>query len=238
MTLACQVRYALNKLAIQCDIRGEDGQIFHFKAHAFRHTKAVELINTGMPLVYVQQWLAHLSPEMTAIYARIQADTMRRQWEQTTASGLVRFRDGAPEYLGGTHARAALDGDDTFNPLRVRAHRCNVKLPLGTCTKTEKLVCRFFELPCFHCPAYVLTPDDLPALETYEREVVARIELAEAQGNRMWAEFNRQNLDTRLRPALTMLQAGRTYAKGNKYDREYTPEEWEQRQARQQEETA
>jgi hypothetical protein len=196
--------------------------------------KALPRPKAVAPLVYVQQWLAHLSPEMTAIYARIQADTMRTQWEKTTANGIVRFNDGQPAYVDGKKALTVLN-DNAFDPLRVRENRVNVKMPLGTCTKTDKIVCRFFELPCFHCTAYVLTPDDLPALEAYEREVVARIELAEANGQAPWAEFNRQNLDTRIRPALAMLRGGQTYAKGHKYDREYTPEEWEQRQARQQE---
>jgi len=129
-----------------------------------------------------------------------------------------------------------LNGEDAFDPCRVRPHRLNVKLPLGTCTKTEKIVCRFFELPCFHCPAYVLTPADLPALEAYEQEVVARITLADAHGNALWAGFNRQNLDARIRPALAMLREGHTYSEGNTYDREYTPEEWEQRQTRRQQE--
>jgi len=230
-----QVYNALNQLAVTCAIRGEDGQIFHFGLHAFRHSKAVELINKGMPLVYVQQWMAHLSPEMTTVYARIQADTMRKEWEKTTAKGIVRFNDGQPEYLDGKKALTVVN-DTSFDPLRVRENRANVKMPLGTCTKTDKIVCRFFELPCFHCIAYVLTPDDLPALEAYEQEVVARIEMAEANGQAPWAEFNRQNLETRIRPALTMLREGQTYAKGNKYDREYTPEEWAQRQARDQQE--
>jgi len=166
--LAARTIYeALNRLAAEHEIRGEDGQIFHFRTHAFRHSKAVELINKGMPLVYVQQWMAHLSPEMTTVYARIQSNTMRKEWEKTTAKGIVRFNDGQPEYLDGKKALTVLN-DDSFDPLRVRENRVNVKMPLGTCTKTDKIVCRFFELPCFHCIAYVLAPDDLPALEAYE----------------------------------------------------------------------
>jgi len=76
----------------------------------------------------------------------------------------------------------------------------------------------------------------MTSAEAYEQEVVARIELAETNGQAPWAEFNRQNLETRIRPALAMLREGQTYAKGSKYDREYTPEEWEQRQARRQQE--
>jgi integrase len=65
---ADSVRNALNRLASQCAMKDEAGHLFRFKNHAFRHTKAVELINAGMSLVYVQKWLAHLTPEMTLIY--------------------------------------------------------------------------------------------------------------------------------------------------------------------------
>jgi hypothetical protein len=66
--------------------------------------------------------------------------------------------------------------------------------------------------------------------------VLARIAVAEAQGNSMWASFNRQNLDLRIRPALAMLCEGQTYAKGDRDDREYTPQEWEQQHAHPQQE--
>jgi integrase len=66
---------ALNRLARKYSIRDDHEHIFHFKLHAFRHTKAVELLNAGMSLVMVQQWMAHASPEMTLIYAKILDET-------------------------------------------------------------------------------------------------------------------------------------------------------------------
>jgi integrase len=92
---------ALNRLAKRCQIRNEQGEIFHFKLHAFRHTKAVELINNGMSLIMVQQWMAHASPEMTLIYAKILDETMRIQWEKTVQQGIVQFNDGKPEFVPG-----------------------------------------------------------------------------------------------------------------------------------------
>ena len=47
---ASGVNNALNRLAEVHHIRDEQGTIFHFRSHAFRHTKAVELINNGMSL--------------------------------------------------------------------------------------------------------------------------------------------------------------------------------------------
>jgi integrase len=62
---------ALATLVTNCHIRDEQGELFHFRLHAFRHTKGIELVNNGMSLLMVQQWMAHASPEMTIIYAKI-----------------------------------------------------------------------------------------------------------------------------------------------------------------------
>jgi integrase len=220
----------LNRLATRYQIQDEQGRIFHFRLHAFRHTKAVELINGGMSLVLVQQWMAHASPEMTLIYAKILDETMRRQWEKTVQHGIVQFNDGRPEYVPGKKMLRVLNEENSFDPLRVREHRANLKMPLGTCTKTPKLICKFTELPCFHCPAYVLTPEDLPALEAYEQQILERIEIGKQAGNAYWIEVNQKNLDERVRLAIVLLKQGQTVAKSDKYEREYTPEEWEQRQ--------
>src|SRR5712692_629013 len=81
------IRDRLNHLAVTHGICDEHGNLFHFRLHAFRHTKAVELINNGMSLVLVQQWMAHASPEMTLIYAKILDETMRTAWEKTVQQG-------------------------------------------------------------------------------------------------------------------------------------------------------
>ena len=222
------VREALNRLAKRCQIRNEQGEIFHFKLHAFRHTKAVELINNGMSLVLVQQWMAHASPEMTLIYAKILDETMRTQWEKTVQQGIVQFNDGKPEFVPGKKL-LPMAGENAFNPERVRSHRHNVKMALGSCLKTAKIVCKFVELPCFHCPAYVLTPDDLPALQAYEQQILERIEIGKQAGNIHWIEVNQKNLDERVRPAIALLKQGHIVAKTDKQEREYTDEEWEQR---------
>jgi len=96
-------------------------------------------------------------------------------------------------------------------------------------------MCKFVELPCFHCPAYVLTPEDLPALEAYEQQILERIEIGKQAGNTHWIDVNQKNLDERVRPAIALLRQGHIVAKTDKQEREYTNEEWEQRQQNQQE---
>lgn len=226
------ISQSLNRFAAKYQIQNEQGNIFHFRLHAFRHTKAVELINNGMSLVIVQQWMAHASPEMTLIYAKILDETMRTQWEKTVKLGIVQFNDGKPEYVPGKKFLPMAD-EHGFDPERVRAHRQNVKMALGSCLKTAKIMCKFVELPCFHCPAYVLTPEDLPALEVYEQQILERIEIGKQAGNAHWIEVNQKNLDERVRPAIALLKQGHIVAKADKQEREYTDEEWEQRQKNQ-----
>jgi len=96
--------------------------------------------------------------------------------------------------------------------------------------KTAKIVCKFVELPCFHCPAYVLTADDLPALEAYEQQILECIEIGKQARNAHWIDVNQKNLDERVRPAIALLKQGTIVVKSEKYEREYTPDEWELRQ--------
>lgn len=233
---ASGLQIGLNHFAKKYRIQDESGNIFHFRFHAFRHTKGVELVNNGMSLVMVQQWMAHVSPEMTLIYARILDETMRTQWEKAVQHGIVQFNEGRPEYVSGKRMLTVLNEPAAFDPERVRDYRANTKLPVGNCVKPPKLICKFTELPCFHCPAYVLTPEDLPALQTYEQQLLERIQIGVQANNSYWIEINQKNLEERVRPAIAMLKQGQTVAKGEKYEREYTPEEWEQRQQHNQEE--
>jgi hypothetical protein len=77
----------------------------------------------------------------------------------------------------------------------------------------------------------VLTPDDLPALEAYEQHILERIEIGRQANNAYWTLVNQKNLDERLRPAIAMLKQGQIVAKSEKYEREYTSDEWAERQA-------
>jgi hypothetical protein len=51
-------------------------------AHQFRHTLGTRMINNEVSLDVVQRMLDHGSPEMTARYATIKDQTLRREWER------------------------------------------------------------------------------------------------------------------------------------------------------------
>ncbi len=56
------IRKHLNELAKKKNIVDENGDIFRFKTHQFRHTYAVKLLNGGADILTVQELLAHASP--------------------------------------------------------------------------------------------------------------------------------------------------------------------------------
>lgn len=73
-----RVQTELNKLAIKKQVVDGNGKLFHFKAHQFRHTYAVKMLNGGADILTVQELLAHASPEMTLRYAKLLDDTKRK----------------------------------------------------------------------------------------------------------------------------------------------------------------
>jgi L-lactate utilization protein LutC len=76
----------------------------------------------------------------------------------------------------------------------------------------------------------VLTPEDLPALEIYEQQLLERVKIGKQANNAYWIEINQKNLEERVRPAMALLKQGQIVAKSTKNEREYTSEEWEQQQ--------
>jgi integrase len=221
------VQLALNRLAVTCEITGEDGNIFHFNNHAFRHTKAVELINAGMSLVHVQQWLAHLSPEMTLAYARLLDSTRRKEWEQAFAKGAVRLdMEGRPKAVN----MEQLGNEQEIEWEHIRHHLDAVRLPNGYCFKPKKATCPTQDTPCYTCRHFCTTPDFLAQFEYEERELHELIVLGEKAGSEIWVERNTQKLN-RVLPVIQVLRTGDLHHPAGKVMREYTLEERAKRNA-------
>jgi integrase len=215
----CQ--HALNRLAQNQEIRDEAGAIFHFKNHAFRHTKAVELINAGMSLVHVQKWMAHFSPEMTMVYAKILDSTIRKEWEQAFAKGAVRIdTQGQPKVV----STEQLGSEQEIEWEHIRRNLDAVRLADGYCFKPKKANCPTQDSPCYTCRHFCTTPDFLPQFEKQERELHELIELGEKAGSEIWVERNTQKLH-RVLPLIQILHKGDLHHPAGKAMREYAPEE-------------
>jgi integrase len=212
---------ALNRLAHRFHIVDQQEQIFHFGNHAFRHTKAVELINNGMSLVHVQKWLAHYSPEMTLRYARILDTSMREEWEKVAKQGLFRFdRAGTPTRV----QLPDLANEDVIEWEYIRTHLDAVRVPLGYCMKPLKMPCGSQLNPCLTCPFLCTTAQFLPEFERHMEDTQAMIDRGKALGRTVWVDKNETTF-IRLESITRVLRDGKTHHKVGKQGREYVGED-------------
>ena len=59
-------------------IRDAQGHVVKLtNTHQLRHTKATSLFNAGVPLPVIQRYMGHVSPNMTADYAKLREDTIQ-----------------------------------------------------------------------------------------------------------------------------------------------------------------
>ena len=219
--LGQSVASALNRLASECNIRTDQGELFHCGNHAFRHTKAVELINNGMSLLHVQKWLAHKSPEMTLRYARILDETLRQAWVEATKDGLFRL-DG----VGGMRQvdLEELANEDQVEWAYIRTHNDAVRMPHGFCLKPLKQPCPAQEQPCLSCRNLCTTPEFLPEFERQIAGTKALIAEGQARGRVIWMQKNEALLG-RLEPIAQVLRQHKTHHTGGKRAREYVGQE-------------
>lgn len=222
---AATVWDALHRFSIKHNIHDESGKIFHIKTHAFRHTKAVELINNGMDLIYVQKWLAHLSPQMTLIYAKILDSTMYKQWQKAMENGAVAINlSGIAEKI---NPETLLDNNN-LELLHVRNHLDSRRLPMGYCFKHKNFDCPAADTPCYRCHCFVTTPEFLPQFEKEINDTNFQIELGEKSGHQHWVDANRRKLPV-LTNIVNSLKEGVTHQPMEKHKREYSLEELSQK---------
>lgn len=219
--MPAKISGSLNRLAIEKQIKDSNGAVFHFRNHAFRHTKAVELINNGMSLVLVQKWLAHESPNMTQIYAKLLDSTMRKSWEEVARNGVFRLKESG--YFGEVEADTP-QSEDTLEWEYVRSNLDAVRMPLGYCMKPIKLECKHQISPCLTCHNLCTTPSFLPQFQEEKNEVLNMIERGKQLGRNVWVEKNEALLE-RYESVVRVLEEGQIHHPAGKKGRETSERE-------------
>lgn len=167
--------------------------------------------------------MAHTSPEMTLVYAKVLDTTLRKSWEQAVQSGLFRIMDsGQLKQVDITE----IDDEDLIEWEYIRYNLDAVRMPLGFCMKPKKQEC-FTQLnPCLTCRNLCTTPDFLSQYEIEIQETKVLIERGEAQGREVWVEKNKRLLE-RYEEIVAVLKAGKTRHLAGKKGREYIGKERE-----------
>ena len=146
-------RGMLNQWLAACDIRDEHGDPVHLTPHQWRHTFASRLINRDVPQEVVRVLLDHDSTQMTAHYARITDQTVRRRWEQATKVNV-------------NGERVTLDPDGPLGPGPVGEDPLRHRHPdaaHGYCGLPVQQSCPHANA-CLTCPVFITGPEFLPEL--------------------------------------------------------------------------
>ncbi|MEU8136524.1 tyrosine-type recombinase/integrase [Streptodolium elevatio] len=136
-TFHSRLRALTEKLAIT-DSVGRPVKVS--KTHTFRHTRATDLINAGVPIHVVMRYLGHLTPTMTMHYAKTLAVTAEREflrYKKVTADGRT----------------AEVNPSDLYDLLHLD-QRADRVLPNGWCMLPPRQVCSKGNA-CLTCDKFV-----------------------------------------------------------------------------------
>ncbi|QFZ18513.1 hypothetical protein EKG83_14455 [Saccharothrix syringae] len=181
----------LNTWLATIELVDELGDRVHITPHQFRHTLGTRLINNDVPQHVVQKLLDHMSPAMTAVYARLHDKTVREKWEKAVTVNsqgeIVRVTESDPL------SNAAWT--------RISLGRAKQTLPNGYCGLPLIRNCEHAN-PCLTCPMFLTAPEFLPHHREQRGRTLKIIETAKAAGHIRIAEKNTKildNLDNHLR---------------------------------------
>lgn len=154
----------LEWLVQRLDIRDENGQLVEFtKTHRFRHTRATNLINMGVPLHVVQRHFGHASPTMTMHYAQT--------LERTHRAEFARYRK-----ITSSGHELDLPAEDLYDLLQLD-QRTDRVLPNGACLLPPKQTCTRGNA-CLTCDKFVT---DASYLNEHEQQHTRLVDLLEAR---------------------------------------------------------
>ena len=177
----------LNSWLALCEVHDEHGQPVHLTPHQWRHTFACRLINRDVPQEVIRVLLDHQSTQMTAHYARITDQTVRRRWEQATKVNIK-------------GERIDIDPDGPLGQAqwaKTRYGMATQTLPHGYCGLPVQKSCPHANA-CLTCPVFLTGPEFLPELREHRGRTLTLIDKAEVSGHTRVAQMNTEvltNLD-------------------------------------------
>lgn len=183
---------SVKKLIDQKNIIDGDGNLYHFKTHTLRHTRAMEYAESGMPIGIIQQILGHCSLQMTLHYAKVSENALYEKWKETEKLNLFQL-DGVRKPKESNIKKYE---EESLHYQYVRQNLDAVKVPFGTCFKPSKLSCRNQMNQCLECGSFCSTKNNIPEFEEEIKRVKKLIEISKANGRNDWEEKNQEYLKT------------------------------------------
>jgi hypothetical protein len=74
--------YVLPSICSQIPLKNIDGSIYKISAHQFRHTVATEMIDAGVDIYAVKEFLGHSSVAMTEKYIKVYQQRLKKEFKE------------------------------------------------------------------------------------------------------------------------------------------------------------
>lgn len=130
----------IKNLIKEKDIRDISGDLYHFRLHSLRHTRAKEYVEQGIGISIIQQILGHQSLQMTVHYATVTENTLYEKWKSTEDLDLFKVDTKTNELEKVDLSTNA--GENLIRYEYVKKNLDAVRVPFGVCFKPSKLPCR------------------------------------------------------------------------------------------------
>ena len=182
----------INRLIKQKDIRDINGELYHFRLHSLRHTRAKEYVEQGMGISVIQQISGHQSLQMTVHYATVSENVLYEKWKDTEDLELFKV-DTKTNELEKVDLTSYV-GENLIRYEYVKKNLDAVRVPFGVCFKPSKLPCKQQMNHCLTCASFCTTTENITEYEEEIEKVKSQIEISNRFGRELWAEKNTQYL--------------------------------------------
>lgn len=183
----------IKRLIVQKDIRDANGELYHFRLHSLRHTRAKEYVEQGMGISVIQQILGHQSLQMTVHYATVSENVLYEKWKNTEDLELFKVDTTTNELI--EIDTSSNEGENLIRYEYVKKNLDAVRVPFGVCFKASKLPCKQQMNHCLTCASFCTTVENIPEYEEEIEKVKQQIEISNRCGRELWAEKNKQYLN-------------------------------------------
>lgn len=150
----------MRRLTAAVKLHDKFGNPLSFSAtHRLRHTRATTLLNAGVPIHVVQDYLGHRSPEMTMHYAKTLAKTAEAEFLKAASTGAF----GKP---------LEMSKQDAYEIAQIEGRMDRI-LPNGMCMLPPTQTCDKGNA-CLTCTAFATNSTHLDTLQT-QRKVTLQL---------------------------------------------------------------
>lgn len=142
-------RSSLKNFCKKFNIISTTGEIYQLKFHSFRHTLGTDLLNNGMSMREVMEYLGHSSSHSTRLYAKVKSERFNKEFRKLGFIGVV---EESVENIV-----------DEKNKKINEDKRLMAQLPDGVCARPIKEQVINCKKPnaCLFCPKFITTPEFL-----------------------------------------------------------------------------